>query len=161
MPASLSFHVSIWFRCSWFSMLFLPGMTGIIILLPINSNSINYRNFISEWPDMAVVLSVLQLSMMASPHNAYSDSVLRCSSSIVADLISSAVIAQSGMSMHDSYGIYSHVYYQDFCFSTRISSFLFVSWLCLDSHIWLWTAVVQGLYSILMLLLLDTYLCSL
>ena len=61
-----------------------------------------------------------------------SDSMLRCSSSIVADLISSAVM-QSGMSVHD-YGIYGYVYYQYF--------FISVSWLFLDSRS-ATTAVVQ------------------
>ena len=49
---------------------------------------------------MAVDLSVLLLSLMASHTIHISDSILRCSPSIVASFISA--VMQSGMSMHDS-----------------------------------------------------------
>ena len=95
---SLIFSMPIWFMCSWFST-FPWNAAGIIILLffmailsIIAIWSLNYQYDCSSFCTSALV--------DGQPYNTYSDHMLQCSSSIVIDIISSAVM-QSGMSIHD------------------------------------------------------------
>ena len=88
------------------------------------------------------------------PHKTYSDNMLRCSLSIVPDVISSTVM-QSCMSMHDSMVFMV-------TFIPSIFSPVFVSWLCLDSQSTM-NSCGLGLYSNLMLYwwMYSNNLCSL
>ena len=81
---------------------------AILLFIAISSLNVQYgcRSFCTS------ALTVGQ------PCNTYSDSKLRCSSSMVTDLISSPVM-QSGMSMHD-YGIHGYVHSQHFFVSVYL-----------------------------------------
>ena len=96
--SSLVFFITLSYMCSCFST-FPWCDTGIIIFVPFKAilsiitisslnNQYSYRSFCT----LAFTDGQAQ--------NTYSDSMLRCSLSIVADLISSTVM-QFGMSMHD------------------------------------------------------------
>ena len=106
--------------------LFYWNDAGIIILLPF-----------------IVILSLITLSFLSDPHscrsfstpslihgqlhNMYSDSFLRCSSSVVTDLFSS-VVMQYGISMHDL------ISFMIMFIASISSSSLFVSWVWPDSQ---------------------------
>ena len=116
-------------------------MSSIIATLSLNN----------QYTSLSLCTSVL---MDGQLHSAYSYSLPKCSSSIVANLISSAVI-QSGMSIYYSVAFMVMLLHS-------ISSSLFAWLLCLDGQS-VTNSCDQSLYNILMLYwwIHSSSLCSL